>query len=154
MTENHYDTLGLGHNTKCTQSDINDAYKKLAKEWHPDKNKDCKMVAEEKFKKISKAYQILSDPDLRKNYDLHGIDTTQNVQNIIDPHQMFKDIFDNEDNNIPPAIIHLDADINDLYQGFTKNVSYGRYSPCKKCDSTGTKTKRMVIVRAVRVVVY
>jgi len=40
--------------------------------WHPDKNSDNKDFASEKFKKISEAYEILSNPDKRANYDRYG----------------------------------------------------------------------------------
>jgi DnaJ-class molecular chaperone len=137
-SDNHYLTLGL--DPHCSQSEINEQYKKLVIKWHPDKNSNKKM-AEDKFKQISKAYQILSDPDARKYYDMHGINVSQNTKNIIDPSQAFKNLFDNEDNDIPNVIVYLDSDINDLYTGFKKQIDYSRYSPCKKCDSTGTKKK-------------
>ena len=50
-------------------SDIKKAYKKLATKWHPDKNLSNKKIAEEHFKEISEAYQILSDPTKRDEYD-------------------------------------------------------------------------------------
>lgn len=48
------------------------AYRKLALKWHPDRNKDNKKVAEEKFKDISQAYEVLSDKEKRKMYDMYG----------------------------------------------------------------------------------
>ncbi|MBU0673357.1 MAG: DnaJ domain-containing protein [Proteobacteria bacterium] len=51
--------------------DIKKAYRKLALKYHPDRNKDNK-EAEEKFKKISEAYAVLSDPEKRKQYDTYG----------------------------------------------------------------------------------
>ena len=47
------------------------AYKQLAKEWHPDKNQDEN--AEAKFVEINRAYELLSDPERRKEYDNYGI---------------------------------------------------------------------------------
>lgn len=64
-----YATLGI-HRRASTQ-DIRRAYKQLAKEWHPDKNSSPK--AEEKFIQITKAYELLSDPDRRRLYDNKGI---------------------------------------------------------------------------------
>ncbi|KAM5246843.1 dnaJ homolog subfamily C member 16 [Ctenodactylus gundi] len=60
----------LGVSRTASQADIKKAYKKLAREWHPDKNKDP--GAEDKFIQISKAYEILSNEEKRSNYDLYG----------------------------------------------------------------------------------
>lgn len=69
MTE-YYDILGV---TKTASADeIKKAYKSLALKWHPDRNPDNTKEATEKFKEISEAYSILSDPDKRKLYDLKG----------------------------------------------------------------------------------
>ena len=58
-------------NRRASAPEIRKAYKKMAKEWHPDKNKDPN--AESRFIEITKAYELLSDPDRRKQYDNHGI---------------------------------------------------------------------------------
>lgn len=52
----------LGLNGNVGEEDIKKAYKKLAVKWHPDKNQDNKELAEEKFKEISQAYQLLTKP--------------------------------------------------------------------------------------------
>ncbi|KAL8198572.1 UNVERIFIED_CONTAM: DnaJ subfamily C member 16 [Gekko kuhli] len=60
----------LGVSRTASQADIKKAYKKLAREWHPDKNKDP--GAEDKFIQISKAYEILSNEEKRLNFDRYG----------------------------------------------------------------------------------
>lgn len=65
----YYEELGLTKEAK--PEEIKKAYRELSKKYHPDKNPDDK-EAEEKFKKISEAYEILSDPVKRKEYDETG----------------------------------------------------------------------------------
>jgi curved DNA-binding protein len=70
MAPDFYAALGVGKN--ADQSEIQRAYRKLARTHHPDVNKDPS--AEARFKEISEAYDVLSDPDLRKRYDAFGED--------------------------------------------------------------------------------
>src|SRR3954468_19798639 len=60
----------LGVDRKASQEDIKKAYRKLARQYHPDTNKDS--GAEERFKQISEAYDTLGDPEKRKKYDRGG----------------------------------------------------------------------------------
>lgn len=64
--ENYYETLGVAEN--ATQDQIKSAFRKLAMEHHPDRNRDDP-AAEEKFKKINEAYATLQDPQSRSQYD-------------------------------------------------------------------------------------
>lgn len=67
----YYETLGVGR--KATEKEIKTAYRKLARKWHPDLHKDKdKTEAEEKFKQINEAYEVLSDPEKRAKYDRLG----------------------------------------------------------------------------------
>ena len=65
----YYEVLGLGKN--ATDAEIKSAYRKLAKKYHPDLNPGDK-AAEEKFKEVNEAHDILSDPEKRKRYDQFG----------------------------------------------------------------------------------
>jgi len=67
---NYYETLGVDRSS--TLEEIKNAYKNLSLKWHPDKNLNNKEEVEEKFKEINKAYQIISDSELRLSYDDHG----------------------------------------------------------------------------------
>jgi len=66
----------LGVDRKASEEDIRKAYRKLAKQYHPDYNPNNK-GAEEKFKEINEAYEVLSDPKKRSHYDRLGSDYSQ-----------------------------------------------------------------------------
>jgi len=68
MAKSLYETLGVSEN--ATPSEIKKAYRKLAKQYHPDMNKSAE--AEEKFKEINAAYEVLSDEKKKAQYDMHG----------------------------------------------------------------------------------
>src|SRR3954466_11186757 len=64
----YYETLGVPRD--ASEQDVRKAYRKLAREYHPDVNKEP--GAEERFKEISEAYDVLSDPEKREKYDRFG----------------------------------------------------------------------------------
>ncbi|MEW1734579.1 DnaJ C-terminal domain-containing protein [Nocardia beijingensis] len=70
MARDYYEALGVPRDAGADE--IQQAYRKLARKYHPDVNKDP--TAEDKFKEANEAYQVLSDPDTRKRYDRFGED--------------------------------------------------------------------------------
>lgn len=62
----------LGVSRSAVDSEIKKAYRKLAVEWHPDKNPDNQKAAEEVFKKVGEAYAVLSDKEKRAVFDKYG----------------------------------------------------------------------------------
>src|SRR6266581_2169104 len=70
----YYQTLGVPKT--ASEDEIRSAFRKLARKYHPDVAKD-KKAAEEKFKQINEAYEVLSDPEKRKKYDQLGADWNQ-----------------------------------------------------------------------------
>ena len=73
--KDYYEVLGVEKN--ATEQDIKKAYRKLAMKYHPDRNKDNK-EAEEKFKEVSEAYEVLSDSDKKAQYDQFGHSAFEN----------------------------------------------------------------------------
>ena len=99
----YYQLLGVGR--EASADELKKAYRKLALKYHPDKAKGDKKVAEEKFKQISEAYAVLSNPEKRKEYDQFGS-------------QVFREKFTQED-------IFKGANFNDM---FDLGLSEGLFS--------------------------
>ena len=72
--KDYYSSLGVAKT--ASQKEIKAAYRKLARKHHPDVNKD-KATAEEKFKQLNEAYEVLGDPEKRKKYDELGANWDQ-----------------------------------------------------------------------------
>lgn len=68
----YYEVLGIDKN--ATEADIKRAYRRMARKYHPDLNKEHPKEAEENFKKVNEAYHVLSDADKRAQYDQMGHD--------------------------------------------------------------------------------
>lgn len=76
--KDYYEVLGVPKT--AAGKDIKSAYRKLARKWHPDTNPTNQKQAEEKFKEISEAYEVLSDTEKRRKYDALGSDWTRAAQ--------------------------------------------------------------------------
>lgn len=151
--EDYYKTLGVNKN--ATEEEIKSAYRKLVKKYHPDRNKDAD--AESRFKKITEAYETLSDPKKRNaydnpasNFDFGGFSgfggngfTEMNADfsffdlgNInINLHDFFGFGGTAESNETKGTDIHFKIEITleEAFKGISKNVSYYINSPCKNC---------------------
>ncbi|EFO16342.1 DnaJ domain-containing protein [Loa loa] len=89
-----YSVLGVSRN--ADDAAIRKAYRKLALQWHPDKNPNNNEVAEQKFKHITQAYEVLSDPKKRSSYDRSRLTNSQrhNKQSRDIFHHRFRSPFD------------------------------------------------------------
>ena len=98
MVKEYYKILELSEN--CSQTDIKKHYKKMALKWHPDRNKENKDVAEEKFKKVSEAYEVLSNEDKRRKYDKFGTLDVSEISHV-NPNDIFQQMFGQQTGGFP-----------------------------------------------------
>jgi DnaJ family protein A protein 2 len=156
MTYKLYDILEVSRN--ASQEDIKKNYKKLAFQFHPDKNKGNK-DAEIKFKEISNAYSILSNPETKERYDHLGDENFNNDSGGNNQHEaanmdeIFQHLFgsrrggfnpfgDFGQNNICNNIIkHYNITLEDIYNGISKTVKITLNKYCTKCFTTCTTCK-------------
>ena len=106
--KDYYKTLGVSE--KASQEEIKKAYRQLALKYHPDKNKGDKK-AEERFKEISEAYEVLKDPEKRKKYDRLGADWEQ-YQDAGAPGSGFSGAWSGSPGG---QTFHFEGDLGDLF---------------------------------------
>ena len=125
-----YDVLGLTRD--ATADDVKKAYRKLAREHHPDKGGDP-----EKFKKVQEAYEVLSDPEKRENFDRFGTaDAPPQGPNPNDIFaQMFGGAFGGPRGPVRRADHHheLKITLEDAYRGLTRMFKVTLTKPCFAC---------------------
>lgn len=127
-----YDLLDV--HKSATDAEIKKNYRRLAKEFHPDKNPE----AGDKFKEISFAYEVLSDPEKRQIYDRYGIKGLQEGTggSDVDPESLFAKFFSFGSNN--DLQIVLQVTLEELYNGNpSKTVEFTRQEVCADCQGTG-----------------
>ena len=153
----YYKTLGVAEN--ATQDEIKSAYRKLAAHYHPDKwvtgTEEEKKNAEEKFKKIAEAYDVLGDKEKREQYDNGG---TFNFEGF-DPFSVFRQHFSGfgggfgdffgfgggqsqRGKRVTPGediYVKVKLTLKDAYKGISKEVSYQKNCKCDKCNGTGSE---------------
>lgn len=99
MSNTYYDLLGVSKN--ADENEIKKAYRKLAIKFHPDKSPpEKKEEYTKKFQEISEAYEVLSDSEKRKKYDMfgkEGINMDEGHGPGMNPFEIFKDFFGNDD---------------------------------------------------------
>ena len=160
MEEDYYNILNV---TKSSSpEEIKKAYRKLAIKWHPDKNQGDP-AAEEQFKKISEAYDVLSDENKKSQYDQFGHSTFKQQgsgqqQHHHDPFDMFNSFFgggggrfdnffttDNRKQRQPTSGSDLKIDIevklNEIISESHRTIKYTRNGKCGSCHGTGETSK-------------
>lgn len=141
-----YEVLGLSRDASA--DDVKSAYRRLARQYHPDVNPN-NPEAEEKFKEIGQAYSILSDPERRARFDQYG--TLDEAPGGFQTSGNFTDLFDMffggggfrqadprmADGDDVRAEVELT--LKDVVAGVEKDISYRRYARCGDCGGTGAE---------------
>jgi molecular chaperone DnaJ len=165
MKKDYYEILGVPKGAGIP--DIKKAYRSLALKHHPDRVPEAeKKAAEEKFKEISEAYGVLSDPAKKQTYDQYGhqgIDQNYTSEDIFRGAD-FSSVFGGDSSDLGDILgrmfgaqfeggggrgsrrsrghdIQFEAEITleEAYQGIKKEIKFPRHEHCKKCDGTGAK---------------
>ncbi|XP_075231664.1 dnaJ heat shock protein family (Hsp40) member A4-like [Lycorma delicatula] len=140
----YYDILGVKPN--CTTEELKKAYRKLALKYHPDKNPN----EGERFKLISQAYEVLSNPDKRAIYDRGGEQALKEgtggagfASNPMDIFDMFFGPIMGEGRGRPRErrgkdVLHqLYVSLEDLYKGAVRKLALEKNVICEKCEGRG-----------------
>ena len=127
----YYDSLGVKKDASA--EDIKKSYRKLAKELHPDANPDNK-EAEERFKEVSEAYEHLSNPEKKENYDRFGhTNGRQQQQSYASSGFRFpKQTFRGQD-----MVLTVKLTLDEIFKGVKKTYKYKRTDICEDCHGHG-----------------
>jgi len=167
MKKDYYEILGIPRTAALV--DIKKAYRSLALKYHPDRVPEAeKKVAEERFKEISEAYGVLSDPAKKQTYDQfghQGIDQNYTAEDIYRGAD-FSSVFGGESElgDILGRMFgggqfdmgggsgrgsrrsrghdiqyEVELTLEEAYHGIKKEIKFPRHEHCKKCDGTGAK---------------
>lgn len=156
--KDYYELLGVAKN--ASDDDLKKAYRKLAVQYHPDKNPGDK-VAEEKFKEIAEAYGILSDSEKRQRYDQFGHQGVSGAGGGGPQGVNMEDIFGSVFGDDSPfgsffggggrrgggqsvrkgsdLRIKLKLDLEEIANGVEKKIKVKRYVSCNSCSGNGSK---------------
>ena len=135
----------------ATEAEIRSSYRKLARKWHPDRNPDKKEEAEAQFKRISKAYEVLTDAQKRKIYDQHGEAGLEGGMGggggFRDPMDIFGDLFgfsgmggrgQQGPKKTEDLVYALNLSLREFYKGKVRRLQVTKDIICHDCKGSGS----------------
>jgi len=167
MKRDYYDILGIGKSASA--EDVKKAYRKVAMQYHPDRNPGDKS-AEEKFKEAAEAYEVLSDSGKRAQYDRYGHAAVNSGRggfngggmNMEDIFSQFGDVFGDDlfgsffggrrgsgssrATGIRGSNLRVKIKLNfeEIARGVNKNIKVKKHVSCSVCHGSGAKDKSSV----------
>ena len=157
-SEDYYEILGVPRN--ATKEEIKRAYRRLALKYHPDRNKSPE--AEEKFKKISEAYAVLSDDEKRRLYDMYGkagLQGQYSQEDIFrttrfDFEEILRDLgfgdfesfferffggFGRTRREPTATLVEVEVSLEEAFHGCEKTIHIPMRVPCHRCGGSGAE---------------
>ncbi|HUS63568.1 MAG TPA: molecular chaperone DnaJ [Kofleriaceae bacterium] len=143
-----YEVLGV--HREASDGEIKKAYRKLAMEFHPDRNPGDK-AAEDKFKEAASAYKVLSDPNQRARYDQFGPEglngASAGFRGVDDVFSAFGDLFADffgqsrgrRERRGADLEVGVELTFAEAVHGVTKEIEVHRQEPCETCKGSGAK---------------
>jgi len=147
----YYEVLGVSR--EASQEEIKSAWRKAALKHHPDRNKD-KQEAEKKFKEVAEAYEVLSDHEKRKMYDLYGPEGLRGAGvSVHDFRTMdLRDIFDmfglgdmfgfasrHREDYGSDLRVQIDVTLAEVAHGVEREIEFRREEFCPRCRNSGAE---------------
>ena len=137
----YYALLGIART--ASEEQIRSAYRKLARQYHPDVNKEP--GAAEKFKQITEAYEVLTDPERRQRYDMFG--TGQGGLGDFGIGDLFETFFGSEFRRREPRgpmrgadlRMEIEIDLLDAVKGGDRTIRVPRLETCARCEGNGAE---------------